>query len=254
MCCMRCNSTFKIIIILLFYFIFIDIMFCPECGSTDKEMVGDICIDCFLKDFQMLELPKRIEVQICSHCNSKLEEGKWSDGTKTYADVDSNFGNEDEVNSNMAIAEIRVKATVPSEEILDKGELIKAIEAAKALAAEDYKDMTAVNEALAAAEEAVADTEATQEEVDAAAAALTSAMEALVKVEADWVPSEPNTSLYIRPFMFATEAFLEPAVMASLKSSKDISFPHFGHILNNNSPLFDIIPTSNHLVLLINLF
>ncbi len=54
-------------------------MFCPECGSTDKKMVGDICIDCFLKDFQMIELPKRIEVQICSHCNSKLEEGKWSD-------------------------------------------------------------------------------------------------------------------------------------------------------------------------------
>ena len=54
-------------------------MFCPECGSTDKEMVGDICIDCFLKDFQMIEIPKRIEVQICSHCNSKLEEGKWSD-------------------------------------------------------------------------------------------------------------------------------------------------------------------------------
>ena len=39
-------------------------MFCPECGSTDKKMVGDICIDCFLKDFQMMELPKRIEVQI----------------------------------------------------------------------------------------------------------------------------------------------------------------------------------------------
>lgn len=54
-------------------------MFCPECGSTDKKMVGDVCIDCFLKDFQMIELPKRIEVQICSHCNSKLEEGKWSD-------------------------------------------------------------------------------------------------------------------------------------------------------------------------------
>ena len=52
-------------------------MFCPECGSTDKEMVGDICIECFLKNFQMIELPKRIEVEICSHCNSRLEEGKW---------------------------------------------------------------------------------------------------------------------------------------------------------------------------------
>ena len=54
-------------------------MFCPECGSTDKEMVGDICIDCFLKEFQMTSIPKRVEVQICSHCNSKLEEGKWSE-------------------------------------------------------------------------------------------------------------------------------------------------------------------------------
>ena len=34
------------------------------------------------------------------------------------------------------------------------------------------------------------------------------AVKALVKVEEDWVPSEPNTSLYIRPFMFATEAAL----------------------------------------------
>ena len=54
-------------------------MFCPECGSTDKEMVGDICIDCFLKGFQMIEIPKRIEVEICSHCNSKFHEGKWID-------------------------------------------------------------------------------------------------------------------------------------------------------------------------------
>ena len=54
-------------------------MFCLECGSTDKKMVGDICIDCFLKDFQMIKLPKNIKVEICSHCNSRIEEGKWSD-------------------------------------------------------------------------------------------------------------------------------------------------------------------------------
>lgn len=54
-------------------------MFCLECGSTNKKMIGDICIDCFLKDYQMIQIPHRIEVQICSHCNSKLEEGKWLD-------------------------------------------------------------------------------------------------------------------------------------------------------------------------------
>ena len=54
-------------------------MFCVECGSTDKKMVGDICIDCFLKDFQMIEIPENIKVEICSHCNSRIEEGKWTD-------------------------------------------------------------------------------------------------------------------------------------------------------------------------------
>ena len=34
------------------------------------------------------------------------------------------------------------------------------------------------------------------------------AVKTLVSLEQDWVPSEPETSLYIRPFMFATEAFL----------------------------------------------
>lgn len=52
-------------------------MFCPECGSTDKKMVGNICIDCFLKDFKMIEVPENIQVTICKHCNSRLEEGKW---------------------------------------------------------------------------------------------------------------------------------------------------------------------------------
>ena len=54
-------------------------MFCIECGSENKQMVGEICIDCFLKEFEMIEIPKNINVEICSHCNSRLEEGKWSD-------------------------------------------------------------------------------------------------------------------------------------------------------------------------------
>ena len=33
-------------------------------------------------------------------------------------------------------------------------------------------------------------------------------LKALISVDGDWVPSAPGTSLYIRPFMFAKEAFL----------------------------------------------
>ena len=43
------------------------------------------------------------------------------------------------------------------------------------------------------------------------------AVRALVKVEEDWVPSEPGTSLYIRPFMFATEAALGVHMATSYK-------------------------------------
>lgn len=43
------------------------------------------------------------------------------------------------------------------------------------------------------------------------------AVRALVKVEEDWVPSEPETSLYIRPFMFATENALGVHMATSFK-------------------------------------
>ena len=95
-------------------------MFCPECGSTDKEMVGDICIDCFLKEFQMIELPERIEVQICSHCNSKLEEGKWSDEfipeeEIIYRALEKNIKIADEVENEDINLEIdQIKGTIAS--------------------------------------------------------------------------------------------------------------------------------------------
>ncbi len=93
-------------------------MFCPECGSTDKKMVGNICIDCFLKDFQMIELPKRIEVQICSHCNSKLEEGKWSEEfipeeEIIYRALERNIKIHDEVSNEVINLEIdQMKGTI----------------------------------------------------------------------------------------------------------------------------------------------
>lgn len=95
-------------------------MFCPECGSTDKEMVGDICIDCFLKEFEMIELPKRIEVQICSHCNSKLEEGKWSEEfipeeEIIYRALERNIKIADEVDNEIINLEIdQIKGTIAS--------------------------------------------------------------------------------------------------------------------------------------------
>ena len=62
-------------------------MFCPECGATDVEMVDGICKNCFLKKFQLMEIPENITVTICKHCNAKLEEGKWKDEYITEEEI-----------------------------------------------------------------------------------------------------------------------------------------------------------------------
>jgi branched-chain amino acid aminotransferase len=43
-------------------------------------------------------------------------------------------------------------------------------------------------------------------------------LKALISVDGDWVPSAPDTSLYLRPFMFAKEAFL------GVRPAKKIAF------------------------------
>ncbi|MCK9152296.1 60S ribosomal export protein NMD3 [Methanobacterium alcaliphilum] len=52
-------------------------MFCPQCGSSEKEMWEGLCIDCFLKDFNLISIAENIEVTTCAHCASNLKEGKW---------------------------------------------------------------------------------------------------------------------------------------------------------------------------------
>ena len=49
------------------------------CGSSHKEMIGNICIDCFLKDYHFLEIPENIKITVCKHCNAKYYKGNWID-------------------------------------------------------------------------------------------------------------------------------------------------------------------------------
>lgn len=93
-------------------------MFCPECGSSNKEMVNDVCIDCFLKDFQMIEVKKHIDVKICSHCNSKLHKGKWIDEfipekEIIYRTLEDNIKIADEIENEIINLEInQMKGTI----------------------------------------------------------------------------------------------------------------------------------------------
>ena len=66
----------------------------------------------------MIEIPKRIEVQICSHCNSKLEEGKWSEENIPeeeiiYRALERNIKIADEVSNEIINLEIdQMKGTI----------------------------------------------------------------------------------------------------------------------------------------------
>ena len=71
-------------------------------------------ITCFVQS----AIPKRIEVQICSHCNSKLEEGKWSDEfipeeEIIYRALERNIEIADEVENEIINLEIdQIKGTI----------------------------------------------------------------------------------------------------------------------------------------------
>ncbi|MDI6702666.1 60S ribosomal export protein NMD3 [Methanothermobacter wolfeii] len=54
-------------------------MFCVRCGRSDSELFKGLCRDCFLEEYSILSIPERIDVNICSHCHSKLVSGRWLD-------------------------------------------------------------------------------------------------------------------------------------------------------------------------------
>jgi nonsense-mediated mRNA decay protein 3 len=54
-------------------------MFCPQCGSSDVELLEGLCKNCFLKEFQPVSIPDEIGVTLCAHCHSNLQEGKWKE-------------------------------------------------------------------------------------------------------------------------------------------------------------------------------
>lgn len=111
-------------------------MFCPECGATDVKMINGVCKDCFLKEYQLLKIPDNITVTVCSHCNAKLEEGKWKDSyipeeeiiyrtLEKNIEVDKLAENEeieleiDQMRGTIAECYIKAVATVLGEEVVE---------------------------------------------------------------------------------------------------------------------------------------
>ncbi|MFC7167233.1 60S ribosomal export protein NMD3 [Halospeciosus flavus] len=69
--------------------------FCPRCGDPTVETdVGAtrreraLCNDCYFEDFDLVEMPERVEVTVCAHCGALHRGRRWVDvGARDYTDV-----------------------------------------------------------------------------------------------------------------------------------------------------------------------
>lgn len=67
--------------------------FCPRCGDpVDPEVVGStergLCTDCYLEDFDLLDVPDAVEVTICARCGAVKRGDSWVDvGARDLTDV-----------------------------------------------------------------------------------------------------------------------------------------------------------------------
>ncbi len=64
--------------------------FCPRCGDPIEDAATErgLCTDCYLEDFDLVDAPERLEVQICARCGAVKRGQRWVDvGAQDLTDV-----------------------------------------------------------------------------------------------------------------------------------------------------------------------
>ena len=69
--------------------------FCPRCGETvDGRVAGPtardraLCADCYLEEYDLVDDPGRVEVQVCARCGAVRRGNRWVDvGAQDYTDI-----------------------------------------------------------------------------------------------------------------------------------------------------------------------
>ena len=73
--------------------------FCPRCGSSiasddaadaasQPAPDGPLCADCYFADFDLVDAPERVEIQVCSRCGAVERGNRWVDvGAEDYTEV-----------------------------------------------------------------------------------------------------------------------------------------------------------------------
>jgi nonsense-mediated mRNA decay protein 3 len=61
--------------------------FCPKCGATNKTFVENFCIDCYLHDHTLVDIPAKIELPYCAHCKKVFLKGKWTEPSEAHLEL-----------------------------------------------------------------------------------------------------------------------------------------------------------------------
>ncbi|MGO9388014.1 MAG: 60S ribosomal export protein NMD3 [Methanobacterium sp.] len=64
-----------------------DKIFCPQCGKTGVKLFSGLCRSCFIEKTCLINIPKEIDIIICTHCGSIQKKGRWMDSELSLDDT-----------------------------------------------------------------------------------------------------------------------------------------------------------------------
>ncbi|MDT7860654.1 MAG: NMD3-related protein [Saccharolobus sp.] len=57
--------------------------FCVVCGKENVELIGSMCVDCYIKNKQLVSIPRKISGKYCKICGAQWIGGKWVRNTNS---------------------------------------------------------------------------------------------------------------------------------------------------------------------------
>ncbi len=82
--------------------------FCPRCGARNQRLYQGLCRSCFVDEVKLLNIPKKLNINICTQCNSFQKSGKWIDSNLTLEDI-INLYLEDNIEPYPSAEDIRIE-------------------------------------------------------------------------------------------------------------------------------------------------
>ena len=87
-------------------------MFCLLCNSEEKLYDG-LCKNCYLKEFEIIKVPKYATFTVCSHCGATLKHEKWIESAY-YDDEIINDAIKKDIEVNDKIEDLSISTSIIS--------------------------------------------------------------------------------------------------------------------------------------------